>query len=199
MKVGKTMKKLINHFNAITKNTKARPILSHVNFNSETQSIECTDSHRLLQVKPNEPIEQTFNLNLTTLETTNTPYPDLSSLIVPSGENVFDLTLKSLSKEDIKLFKLYKKDLIHLFIENEHLVFKVDNSEYNLFNLPLTGTEIPMDFSMYFNPLYLFDCFNFLIETEKEIITVYYNGNIRPLQLSRENEFNYLITPLRKY
>lgn len=58
--------------------------------------------------------------------------------------------------------------------------------------------KIPDDFGMYFNPLYLFDCFNFLLETQKDSVVVYYNGNTRPLQFSRENEFNYSIAPFYK-
>lgn len=114
------MKKLVNHFNAITKNTKnteTRPYLSQVNFNSETQMIECTDSHRLLQVKSKQPIEHTYNLNLTTLETiNNVSYPDLSKFIVENGISVFEMFLETLTKEQLKILKIYKKKNASIYL-----------------------------------------------------------------------------------
>ena len=193
------MKKIVNHFNAITKNTKARPVLSQVNFNSETQMIECTDSHRLLQVKSKQPIEHTYNLNLTTLEMNVGIYPDLSRLVSNKGTNEFELNLSKLTKEHVKLLKAYKKEIIHLSMDNTKMIFKTDNATNNLLFEIETNTPTTIDdFSIYFNPIYLFDCLNFLLESEKSNITVYYGNNIRPLIFSVDNEFNYIITPLRK-
>lgn len=196
------MKKLVNHFNAITKNTKnteTRPFLSQVNFNSETQMIECTDSHRLLQVKSKQLIEHTYNLNLTTLEMNEGIYPDLKRIVsLNKGSNEFELILNGLYKEQLKTLKLYKKDSINLSIDGNELLFKVDNTQIILFTIKINIEKIYDDFSMYFNPIYLFDCLNFLLETEKSIIKVYYSNNIRPVLFTVENEFNYIITPLQK-
>ena len=192
------MKKLVNHFNAITKNTKARPVLSQVNFNSETQMIECTDSYRLLQVKSKQPIEHTHTINLTTLETNEVIYPDLSRLVPTSGTIEFEMILDGLKQEQIKTLKAYKKERVHVIIDDDKLVFKIDNTQITLFSIPINSDKSINDFSMYFNPIYLFDCLNFLLESEKSNIDVYYGYNFRPLLFSVENEFNYLITPIRK-
>lgn len=192
------MKKLVNHFNAITKNTKGRPVLSQVNFNSETQMIECTDSHRLLQVKSKQLIEHTYNLNLTTLEMNEGIYPDLKRIVSNKGTNEFELLLNGLIKDQVKTLKAYKKDRIHVSIVDNELIFKVDNTQIILFTIKIKFDKIFNDFSMYFNPIYLFDCLNFLLESEKSNIKVSYDNNIRPLHFTVENEFNYIITPLRK-
>ena len=192
------MKKLVNHFNAITKNTKSRPVLSQVNFNSETQMIECTDSHRLLQVKSKQLIEHTYNLNLTTLEMNEGIYPDLKQIVSNKGTNEFELVLNGLNKDQAKTLKAYKKDRIHLSIVGNELIFKVDNTQIILFTIKISIDKTIDDFSMYFNPIYLFDCLNFLLESEKSNVTVYYGNNIRPLLFTVENEFNYIITPIRK-
>lgn len=196
------MKKLVNHFNAITKNTKnteTRPFLSQVNFNSETQMIECTDSHRLLQVKSKQLIDHTYNLNLTTLEMNEGIYPDLKRIVsLNKGSNEFEMILNHLYKDRVKLLKAYKKDRINLMIVDNELVFKVDNTQITLFTIKINIDKSYDDFSMYFNPIYLFDCLNFLVETEKSNIKVYYSNNIRPVLFTVENEFNYIITPLQK-
>lgn len=192
------MKKLVNHFNAITKNTKTRPILSQVNFNSETQMIECTDSYRLLQVKSKQLIEHTYNLNLTTLEMNRGIYPDLKRIVSNKGTNEFEIILNHLYKDRIKLLKAYKKDRINLMIVDNELVFKVDNTQIILFTIKINIDKTHDNFSMYFNSIYLFDCLNFLVETEKTNITVYYSNNINPVLFTVENEFNYIITPVIK-
>lgn len=192
------MKKLVNHFNAITKNTKARPVLSQVNFNSETQMIECTDSYRLLQVKSKQPIEHTHTLNLTTLEMNDGIYPDLSRLVPTSGTLELEMILTGLNKEQVKTLKAYKKEMIQLLVDGNNLIFKVDNTQITLFTVPIHIDKSVDDFSMYFNPIYLFDCLTFLLETEKSNTMVYYGNNFRPLLFTVENEFNYLITPIRK-
>ena len=140
------MKKLVNHFNAITKNTKVRPVLSQVNFNSETQMIECTDSHRLLQVKSKQPIEHTYNINLTTLEMNVGIYPDLSRIVSNKGTNEFELILNGLNKDQVKTLKAYKKDRIHLSIVGNELIFKVDNTQIILFTINCSPFIIHCDF-----------------------------------------------------
>ena len=194
------MKKLVNHFNAITKNTKARPVLSQVNFNSENQMIECTDSHRLLQVKSKQPIDHTHTLNLTTLEMNEGIYPDLKQIVANKGTNEFELNLNKLTKEHVKLLKAYKKEIIHITMDNTKMIFKTDNASNNLlFEIETNAPTTIDDFSMYFNPIYLFDCLSFLLETEKSNITFsYYDSNVRPVHFSVENEFTYIITPIRK-
>ena len=83
---------------------------------------------------------------------------------------------------------------------NNKMIFKTDNTSNNLLFEIETNIQAKInDFSFYFNPIYLFDCLSFLLESEKQnIMLAYGDSNIRPVHFSVENEFTYIITPIRK-
>ena len=207
------MKNLQKHMVAITKKVSgARGILQGVEFNSETNKLNCTDSHRLLSVTHNKEIKEDMVLNLETLEQLDGNYPQIERLFPTTGSDAI-INLNDVDGELIKKLTSHKKDIIELVMRQDLIQINVKPMKENGYEADYyTGVATlgfirvsDSDFNneeIYFNAEYLRDCFKFMIDFKKENkdsnVSLKINGSVRPIMFSdNNNQFRYVITPIR--
>lgn len=186
-------KNMQRHFKAIIPKSAVRPILQTVNFNSETKLISVTDSHRLLSIHdPN--IDQSFNINLDTLQLDPMLYPDITRLY-PEINKPVTIDTSIFQKHHLPLVKALKDTILTITFSEDMKIFTEDN--INIITIPLKDGYY-VDTTMYLNAKYLYDFLHFIITTQPNYeINMQFTSPVRPLYFYN-TYFKYLITPVRK-
>lgn len=204
------MKNLHKHLTKLTKKDSVRLALTGVEFNQFSNRLNATDSCRLLSVKYNGVIEQSKVINLNTLEELDVKYPDTTRLI-PKDNIVFEFSVNNALKDLIKPLTANKKKLIEIHITSDGLRFSVmDKNEYGTYTRSEIGfivaetvvSRITQTEKIVLQGEFLRDLFQFLVDyktsTGDDKVHMNYVSDNRPLLFkSRDNYFNYLITPFR--
>lgn len=193
------MKNMNKHILKLTKKvSKTRPILNSVNYDSETNTINVTDSMRLISIKSEEKINNTFNIDPTSMMNKNIDYPNVHRLIPSKQEDYFEVLMSIDHKSVTSLLKTNKKSYSKILIKDEYLVLAFDN---NGIEIPITlgKTEESSKDIGYFNNEFLCDLFDFIKDADYLNKTVKMNhiNTLKPLALSFDEEYIYLITPVR--
>ena len=186
-------KNMIKHFTNITpKKVGARPLLNCINFNSDKKMITVTDSHRLLAVY-DDSVTTSFNLNPNTLELNNDKYFQIDRLI--PEKQALNVSKTAFTKTQIPVLRALKETIIkHSFDQNTWTV-TADNLTIMQIELHDNNNE-PQD--IYMNAKYFLHFLDFAVNAvQTDTIYVSYSNPIRPVCFS-SNEFDYLITPIRK-
>ena len=193
---------LHKHLTTITKSkaTTRRPILQHLHYNKESQSVSACDSHRLLEFKSKETIEKTVNIHYQTLQFTSEGmiYPDIQRLKPTNADIVANINTSSFNTSLIQLLKVYKKEIIKLTFNEKQLTIETDSQIIT--TLPLH--ENVETCYLYMNCTYFIDLIAFFIDYSKEVrcesLIAGFCGTNRPIFFETENrQFFYLITPIR--
>lgn len=186
-------KNMVKHFTNITpKKENARPLLKCINFDSDKKMMTVTDSHRLLAVY-DDSVTKSFNLNPITLELNNSDYFQIDRLI-PEKQQLY-VSKSSFTKTHITVLRALKEDIIkHSFNQNIWTV-SADNLKIMQIELYDNNNE-PQD--IYMNAKYFLHFIDFVVNAvQMDKIHVSYSSPVRPVGFSN-NEFEYLITPVRK-
>ena len=197
------MKNLYKHLTVITKSkaTANRPILQHIHYSKESQSVSVCDSHRILEFKSMETIEKTINIHYQTMQLAceSMIYPDLQRLKPSKADIVAKIDVRSINPSLVQLLKVYKKEVIKLSINEKSLTIETDHQIIT--TLPLLETVESC--YLYMNCTYFIDLIAFFIDYLKEVncesLITGFCGLNRPIFFETENrQFFYLITPIRK-
>ena len=186
-------KNMIKHFTNITpKKATSHPLLQCINFNSDKKRITVTDSHRLLTVY-DDSVTQSFNLNPNTLELNEAEYFQIDRLI--PEKQTLNVSKTAFTKTHIPVLRALKEDIIkHSFDQNTWTV-SADNLIIMRIELNDNSNE-PQD--IYMNAKYFLRFLDFAVNAvQTDRIYLSYSSPIRPIGFSN-NEFEYLITPVRK-
>ena len=197
------MKNLHKHLSNITKSkaTAARPVLQHINYNADSQSIIACDSHRLLEFNSKETIEKTFSLHYQTMQLLDSgiTYPNVSRL-KPEANTVAKININSIDKTVETLLKAYKKEVVKVTVSEKQLTIETISGQ-SVTTLELLET-VERPEVIHFKATYLLDLFTMLIDYKKECsincLNFGISSSIRPAFFEPENrQFYYLITPVR--
>lgn len=188
------MKNLHKHFQKIvTGYSKARPILNGIHY-KEDGKIVATDSHRLLQVNIKHEIKNKTTINPLTFETYEQEYPNTDKLIPSKGERVI-IDQESL-QQLFTLFKTTKKhDFVDLHFNNDSIDFELENKLKTTIYIGTHNIDID---TMRIRAMFLKEATDFLTDTELNKIELLFVSKLRPLLFTVEDQFDYLITPIRR-
>ena len=181
------------HLTNIIKKVKAHPVLRGIHYNSDTQKIVACDSHRLLQIKSDETISQSFTIDYDTNQLNMQQYPNTERLIPTSG---IELTLQSdkITKDFLQILKGFKEQTISFKVFDNILQFYTPES-LNFYNISIESID-DTDL-MYMNAKYLYETLLFIFELPNHKVTIIFPESIvRPL-LFKTDFYEYLITPIR--
>ena len=186
-------KTLVKHFNNITPKKANRPLLQGIHFNAEDQTLTVTDSHRLLRIHEST-INQTFTLNPNTLEFISGIYPDVTRLFPEPRDVTFDPT--GFTKAHISMFRALKEGTIkHTFTPDTWTI----ETETGQTLATITLINNYENETMYMNAKYFTHFLDFLVSVNQtRAVHITLSTSVRPLYFNT-SDFDYLITPLRKY
>ena len=197
------MKNLQKHLATIAKSkaTASRPVLQHINYNADSQSIIACDSHRLLEFNSKETIETTFNLHWQSMQLLDSSikYPDIQRL-KPAANTVAKININSIDKTVETLLKAYKKEVVKVTVSEKQLTIETTSGQ-SVTTLELLET-VERTEVIHFQAAYLLDLFTMIIDYKKECSIDCLNfgitSSIRPAFFEPDNkQFYYLITPVR--
>ena len=197
------MKNLQKHLSTIAKSKAiaGRPVLQHIHYNAESQSIIVTDSHRLLEFNSRETIETTFSLHYQSMQLLDSgiTYPNVSRL-KPAANTVAKININSIDKTVETLLKAYKKEVVKVTVSEKQLTIETTSGQ-SVTTLELLET-VERTEVIHFQAAYLLDLFTMIIDYKKECsidcLNFGINSNICPAFFEPENkQFYYLITPVR--
>lgn len=193
------MKDMNKHILKLTKKvSKTRPVLNSVNYDSETNTINITDSMRLISIKSEEKIVNTFNIDPTSMMIKNIDYPNVQRLIPSKKEDHFEVLMSIDHKSVTSLLKTNKKSYSKIVIKDKCLVLIFDN---NGIEIPITLGETEEDSKDigYFNNEFLCDLFDFIKDADylNKTVKINHISTLKQLALSFDDEYTYLITPVR--
>ena len=188
------MKNLHKHFQKIVTNTDiTRPILNGIHY-KENGKIVATDSHRLLQVNIKHEIKNKTTINPLTFETYEQEYPNTDKLIPSKGERVI-LNQERLQQLFTLLKTTKKHDFLDLHFNDDSINFELENKLKT--TIYIGSHNIDID-TMRLRALYLKEATDFLTDTEHNKIELLFISQVRPILFTVEDQFDYLITPIRR-
>jgi len=197
--------KLMNHFKKVISNMDSRPVLQCVNYNKDG-AIYATDSHVAIKISDFHNNEGSFNFNLLTMEINDLTYPEV--------ERNFEMTdIKAEINVDIdlltKALKPFLISTIHtncvdLIIKENLLVIKSKNLGGFKIEVPLHDCEGEIELSC--QPQYLINGLQFIKDAKASkknmnngLALIQFNNPVRPFKLNLDDEFEYLVTPVRTF
>lgn len=188
------MKNLHKHFqNIVTNADIRRPILNGIHY-KEDGKIVATDSHRLLQVNIKHEIKNKTIINPLTFETYDQEYPNTDNLI-PSEGNLVILDQKSLHQLFTLLKTTKKHDFVDLHFNNDSIDFELKNKLKT--TIYIGSHNIDID-TMRIRAMFLKEATDFLTDTELNKIELLFISKLRPILFTVQDQFDYLITPIRR-
>lgn len=199
--------KLVNHLKKAVSTMDARPLLQCVNYN-ENGSIYATDSHVAIRISDFHEHEKEFNLNLFTMEIKEGFYP-ASNL----DKNLEITKLSAEINVDINLLvkalkpfidKTSFTNCVDLIIKEKLLVIKSNRLGEFKIEVPLHDCEGEIEISCQLQ--YLINGLQFIKDAKtgkKELsdglVLIQFSSPVSPFKLNLDDEFEYLITPVRTY
>lgn len=181
------------HLTNIIKKVKARPVLRGIHYNSYTQKIIACDSHRLLQIKSDETIPNSFTIDYDSNQLNTQEYPNTQRLIPTTG---IELALPSdtITKDFIQILKGFKEQIISFKVFNNTLEFYTPEN-LNFYNISIESVD-NTDL-MYMNAKYFYETLLYIFELPNHKVTILFPESVvRPL-LFKTDYYEYLITPIR--
>lgn len=197
--------KLFKHLKKTASKSLSRPVLRCVHYSNDG-SIVVTDSHRLLKINNFHEHQESFSMDLWTMELSTKNYPDTNRLL-PKREDAsttVKISLSALLRATTAL-KVSSDEIVVLEVKDKIITIKNLHDE-KMFGGPLT-IDLPVskdgdDVIIAFNSRYLIDCCNFFLDAKERYamddVKFYINNSTRPVlvEIERSN-FQYLITPVR--
>ena len=197
------MKNLTKHFTVITKSAgETRPILKGIHYNHTVDTLEATDSHRLLSWNAHYEGTTSHVTDPLTLQRIEGHYPECERLI--PQQHMTNFKVNQITTNLLKMIAPFKKELIQLLYTDNALIIKQENGNV-ITELTLSNTIKPESSQMFINGTYFYDVLAFLVDyatTYKNYpdVSVFFTftSSYRPITFSNE-DFAYLITPVRAH
>lgn len=183
-----------------------RPVLTYAQ-HTINGDIFATDSHRLIKVSKIHGFKEEYLVDPKHFNFAKGNYPDVEKLI--SHENHTEAIV--LSKEHIKLWlQLFKSMNQTLRIMKDRrglakMIFKENHIEIELFNhniiiqLPFDVYQKPDMEDIEFQVEYMRDALEAHFKLNSEQLTIYLNGQIKPIILDDDGAVRTLVLPVRTY
>lgn len=197
--------KLFKHLKKTASKSLSRPVLRCVHYSNDG-SIVVTDSHRLLKINNFHEHQESFSMDLWTMEISTRDYPDTSRLF-PNKENASTKVKVSLSAllRAVTALKIGSDEIVLLDIKEDSVTIN------NLYDMKVYGRPLIIDLpakcegeylKIGFNSRYLIDLCNFFLDVKQRYalddVTFYITSKSRPALVEFEDEkFQYIVTPVR--
>ena len=196
--------KLMKHLKRAISKTGSRPMLECAHYDVDG-SITVTDSHRLLKIDNFHSNEESFNLNLLTMELDGDNYPDTSRLMpdLDKAETKLTISLGVLKRALVSL-KTDSSSSVNIKMFDDHVILSNTSDKYEKIkfeiklNVSIEGERFPISF----NTVFLLDAVEFLIDAKDRYavdnVTIHMTSPVRPAVLKiEEKQYTYLVTPVR--
>lgn len=198
--------KLMKHLKRAISKYESRPVLQCAHYDAEG-SITVTDSHRLIKIDNFHTNEESFNLNLLTMELNGDNYPDTNN-IIPKIEDMptkLTVSLGALKRALLSL-KTNTGDFINIDMFDGYITLsnpsdKNESIDFEVkLNVAIEGDKYPIAF----NTGYLIEAVEFLLDAKDRYavdnVTIHMTSPVRPAVLKIEDQkYTYLVTPVRTY
>lgn len=198
--------KLMKHLKRAISKYESRPVLQCAHYGTDG-SIVVTDSHRLIKIDNFHTHEESFNLNLLTMELNGDNYPDTNN-IIPKIEDMptkLTVSLGALKRALLSL-KTNTGDFINIDMFDGYITLsnpsdKNESIDFEVkLNVAIEGDKYPIAF----NTGYLIEAVEFLLDAKDRYavdnVTIHMTSPDRPAVLKIEDQkYTYLVTPVITY